>query len=176
MSSYNLLIKPSQSPWASLLQILKLLHVFGPVIGVIYFGLHNFIRILVSGSTPRNTSKVITMTIIKNITIFPSRNKRFAVPELRTSASSISSSSTIYLFFLPGLWYSVSQPKERLTVFQNRVLSRIFWWKREEVCGSCWQLTVHTFHSLPNIIKVRRVGYEWHVSCIRQKERDENCM
>jgi hypothetical protein len=63
------------------------------------------------------------MKIIKNIIIFPSRNKRFAVPELRTSASNISSSSVIYLLSLAALGKSISQSKDRLRVFQNRVLT-----------------------------------------------------
>jgi hypothetical protein len=103
--------------------------------------------------------------------------------------------STSYAFFHPIVyvtWSLVSDDKgeHRLRVFENRVLSRIFGPKRDEVTGDWRQMhneEIHNLYSSPNIIRMiksrgmrlgghvarmgRRgmnVGYWWE----SQKERD----
>jgi hypothetical protein len=47
--------------------------------------------------------------------------------------------------------------ERRLRVFENRVLRRVFWAKRDEVTGEWWKLhkeELNDLYSLPNIVLV----------------------
>jgi hypothetical protein len=56
-----------------------------------------------------------------------------------------------------------------LRVFENRVLRRVFWPKRDEVIGEWRPLhneELNDLYSLPNIVRVvksRRMRWAWHV-------------
>jgi hypothetical protein len=59
--------------------------------------------------------------------------------------------------------------EHRLRVFENRVLSRIFGLKRDEVTGGWRKLhnELRKFHSSLNIIKIimsRRMRWAWHIA------------
>jgi hypothetical protein len=60
--------------------------------------------------------------------------------------------------------------ERRLIVFENRVLRRIFWPKRDEITGEWRKLhneELHEMYSLPNIvwvIKSRRMRWAGHVT------------
>jgi hypothetical protein len=60
--------------------------------------------------------------------------------------------------------------KRRLRVFQNRVLRRIFWLKRDEVTGECRKPhneELNDMYFSPNIIRViksGRLGWAEHVA------------
>jgi hypothetical protein len=61
-------------------------------------------------------------------------------------------------------------------VFENRVLRRIFGWKRDEVTGDLRQLYNEELHNLycsPSIIRMiksRRMRREGHVARMRRRE------
>ena len=67
-------------------------------------------------------------------------------------------------------WSFVLRDECRLRVFENRVLRRIFWPKRDEVTGEWRELQIEELSDLycsPNIIRViklRRVRWVGHVA------------
>jgi hypothetical protein len=67
--------------------------------------------------------------------------------------------------------------EQRLRVFENRVLRRIFGPKRDEVTGEWRRLhneELNDLYSSPNIIRVtksRRMRWAGHVACMGGKER-----
>jgi hypothetical protein len=72
-------------------------------------------------------------------------------------------------------WYLTLREEERLGVFENRVLRRIFGLKRDEVTGEWRKLhneELHGLYSLPSIIKIikaRRMRWARHVARMREK-------
>jgi hypothetical protein len=94
--------------------------------------------------------------------------------------------------FLHGCetWYLTLREENNLTVFEERVLKRIFGPKRDEVTDDWRKLhneELHNLHSSPNIIRIimsRRIRWATHVARMddkgmlirhcweRQKERD----
>jgi hypothetical protein len=79
----------------------------------------------------------------------------------------------VHIFVLYGCetWSLALKEEHRLTVFENRVLRRIFGPKREED-GSWRELhndELHSLYSSPNIVRVinsRRMRWAGHVACI----------
>jgi hypothetical protein len=71
-------------------------------------------------------------------------------------------------------WSLTPKEEQRLRVYENRVLRRIFGPKREEVVGGWRRLHNEELHNLypsPNIvgvIKLRRVRWVGHVECMGQ--------
>jgi len=69
-------------------------------------------------------------------------------------------------------WSFILRDECRLRVFENRVLRRIFWRKRDEVTGEWRELQIEELsdlYSSPNIIRViklRRVRWVGHVARI----------
>jgi hypothetical protein len=65
--------------------------------------------------------------------------------------------------------------EHRLRVFENRVLTRIFGPKRDEVTGECRKMhneELHILCSSPNIIrqiKSRRMRWAGHVACMGEE-------
>jgi hypothetical protein len=72
-------------------------------------------------------------------------------------------------------WYLTLREKHRLGVFENRVLSRRFGPKRDEVTGEWRKLhneELHDLYSSPKIIrimKLRRMRWEGHVARMDEK-------
>jgi hypothetical protein len=66
-------------------------------------------------------------------------------------------------------WSLTLRDERRLRVFENRVLSRVFWPKRDEVTGEWRKLhneELNDLYSLPNIVRVvksRRIRWAGHV-------------
>jgi hypothetical protein len=66
-------------------------------------------------------------------------------------------------------WSTTLREEHKLRAFENRVL-RIFGPKSDEVMGRCRKLhneELHDLYSLSSIIriiKLRRMGWEWHVA------------
>jgi hypothetical protein len=71
-------------------------------------------------------------------------------------------------------WYLTLREEHRLSVFQNRVLRRIFGPRRDEVTGDWRKLhneKLHNLYSSPNIIRMiksRRMGWAGHVARMRE--------
>jgi hypothetical protein len=69
-------------------------------------------------------------------------------------------------------WSLILKEERRLSVFENRVLRRIFGRKRDEVMGEWRKLhneELNGLYSLPNIVRVtksRRMRWAWHVACM----------
>jgi hypothetical protein len=69
-------------------------------------------------------------------------------------------------------WSLTLSQKHRLSVFEKRVLSRIFGPKRDEVTGQWRKLhngELHNLYSIPDIIrqiKLRRMRWAGHVACM----------
>ena len=67
-------------------------------------------------------------------------------------------------------WSLTSREERRLWLFDNRVLSRVFWPKRDEITGEWRKLhneELRDLYSLPNIVRVvksRRMRWAWHVA------------
>jgi hypothetical protein len=74
--------------------------------------------------------------------------------------------TTLIFFFYIGL-----------RVFENRVLRRVFWPKRDEVTGEWRKLhneELNDVYSLPNIVRVvksRRMKWVGHVACMGEETR-----
>jgi len=72
-------------------------------------------------------------------------------------------------------WSLTLSEGRRLTVFENRVLRRIFGSKRDEVTGVWRKLHNEEFNDLyssPNIVRViisRRIRWAGHVACMRAR-------
>ena len=71
-------------------------------------------------------------------------------------------------------WSLKLREESRLRLFENRVLRRIFWPKRDEVTGECMKLhneELNDLYSSPNIrvVKSRRLRWPRHVE--RMMER-----
>jgi hypothetical protein len=71
-------------------------------------------------------------------------------------------------------WYLTLREEQRLRVFKNRVLRRIFGPKRDEVTGEWRRLhnkELNDLYSSPNIrvIKLRRMRWTQHVACMGEK-------
>jgi hypothetical protein len=72
-------------------------------------------------------------------------------------------------------WSLTLREERRLSVFENRVLWRIFWLKRGEVTGEWRKLhneKLNDLYSSRNIIRViksRRMGWAGHVTCVRER-------
>ena len=72
-------------------------------------------------------------------------------------------------------WSLTLREERRLTVFENRVLRRIFGPKRGEVTGEWRKLHIEEFsdlHSSPNITRVinsRRMRWAGHVACMGER-------
>jgi hypothetical protein len=73
-------------------------------------------------------------------------------------------------------WFLTLREEQRLRVFENRVLRRIFGPKRDEVTGDGRKLhneELHNLYSSPNIIRMiksRRMRWAGHVARIRRRE------
>jgi hypothetical protein len=71
---------------------------------------------------------------------------------------------------------------DRLKVFENRVLRRIFGPKRDEVVGEWTELhneELHNLYSSPDIIrqrKSRRMRWAEHVACMREERKVHNVL
>jgi hypothetical protein len=88
----------------------------------------------------------------------------------------------IYISFDPVVlygcetWFQTLREEQRLRVFENRVLSRIFGPKRDEVTGDWRKLhheEVHTLYSSPgkiSVIKSRRMRWAGHVARMGEEE------
>jgi hypothetical protein len=82
------------------------------------------------------------------------------------------------LFVLYGheTWSLTLKEERRLRVWENRVLGRIFGLKRDEVTREWRKLHIEELNDLqssPNIVRViksRRMGWEGHVVCIRERK------
>ena len=67
-------------------------------------------------------------------------------------------------------WSLTLREERRLRVFENRVLRRVFWLKKDEVTGEWRKLhkeELRDFYSLPNILRVvksRRMRWAGHVA------------
>jgi hypothetical protein len=78
-------------------------------------------------------------------------------------------------------WSLTLREKQRLRVFENRVLRRIFGPKREEVVGGWRRLhnkKLHNFYTSPKIIRVinsRTMKWAGHVAHMRSKKLIQNC-
>jgi hypothetical protein len=72
-------------------------------------------------------------------------------------------------------WSPKLREEHRLGVFENRVLRRIFWPKRDEVTGKWRKLhneELHDLYSSPSIIRImksRRMRWAGHVARMREK-------
>ena len=72
-------------------------------------------------------------------------------------------------------WSLTLREEPRLRVFENRVLRRIFWPKRDEVTGEWRKLHNEELNDLycsPNIvwvIKLRRMRWAGHVACVGER-------
>jgi len=71
-------------------------------------------------------------------------------------------------------WSLTLKEEHRLRVFENRVLKRIFWPKRDEVTGAWRKLhneELNDLYSSPNIVRVMksRIGWAGHVARMREK-------
>jgi hypothetical protein len=75
-------------------------------------------------------------------------------------------------------WSPTLREEHRLSVFQNRVLRRIFGLKRGEIIGDWRKLhdeELHKMYSSPNtirIIKSRRMRQTWYVAHMRNKRKE----
>jgi hypothetical protein len=72
-------------------------------------------------------------------------------------------------------WSLTLREEQRLRVFENRVVRRIFGPKRDEATGDCRRLhneELNDLYSSPNIIRViksRRMTWAGHVACMGEK-------
>jgi len=75
-------------------------------------------------------------------------------------------------------WSLTLREERRLRVFENRVLRRIFGFKREELTGEWRKLhkeELNDFYSSPNIVPViisRRIRWEEYVACMGEREEE----
>jgi hypothetical protein len=75
-----------------------------------------------------------------------------------------------------GTWSLTLREEQRLRVFENRVLRRIFGPKRDEATGECRRLhneELNDLYSSPNIIRVirsRRMRWAGHVARMGKRE------
>jgi PAS domain-containing protein len=73
------------------------------------------------------------------------------------------------------IWSLILREEQRLRVFENRVLRRIFGLKRDEVMGGWRKLhneELRALQSLPSIIRIirsRRMKWAGHVARMREK-------
>jgi hypothetical protein len=70
-------------------------------------------------------------------------------------------------------WSLTLREENRLKVFENRVLMRIFGCKRDEVTGEWRKLhdeKLHNLYSSPNI-KSRGMGWARHVACMGEERK-----
>jgi hypothetical protein len=85
--------------------------------------------------------------------------------------------TTIFLVVLYGCetWPLTLREEQRLRVFENSLLGRIFWLKRDEVTGGWRKLynkELHNLYSSPSIIRMiksRRVRWDGHVARMSEK-------
>jgi hypothetical protein len=67
-------------------------------------------------------------------------------------------------------WSLTLKEESRLRVFENWVLRKVFWPRRDEVAGEWRKLhneELNGLYSLPNIVRVvksRRMRWAWHVA------------
>jgi hypothetical protein len=73
-------------------------------------------------------------------------------------------------------WSLKLREKRRLSVFENRVLRRIFGSKRDEVTGE-WRKhhkkelnDLYSSHNILRVIKSRRMRWAWHVAWMGRRE------
>jgi hypothetical protein len=72
-------------------------------------------------------------------------------------------------------WSLTLREEHRLRVFENIVLRRIFWPKRDKVTGEWRKLhneELNGLYSSPNIVRViksRRMRWAGHVACMRRE-------
>jgi hypothetical protein len=71
------------------------------------------------------------------------------------------------------IWFLTLREEQRLRVFENRVLKRMFWPKREEVTGGWGQILNENVRNvctlLPvRMIKSRKMWWESHIAYMRE--------
>jgi hypothetical protein len=72
-------------------------------------------------------------------------------------------------------WSLALREQHRLSVFENRVLRRIFGLRRDEVTGEWRKLhnkELHDFYSLPSILRImksRRMSWAGHIARMGEK-------
>jgi hypothetical protein len=91
-------------------------------------------------------------------------------PHLQTFQSKVNFSTTPSIYVLPLTWSLTLREEQRLRVFENRVLRRIFGPTRDKVTGGSRKLHNEKLHGLycsPSIIRVikaRRMRWAGHVA------------
>jgi hypothetical protein len=77
-------------------------------------------------------------------------------------------------------WSLILREEQRLRVFENRVLRRIFGPKRDEVTGDWRKLhdeELHNFYSSPiRVIKSRRMGWAGHIARMWEKRNADRIL
>jgi len=74
-----------------------------------------------------------------------------------------------------GTWSVTLREKDRLKVFENRVLRGLFEPKRDEVTGECRKLhngelnDLYCSSNIIPVIKSRRMRWAGHVACMRDR-------